>query len=104
MNLPIGEAAALWRAYLSAFTALLSQMNGDPASPPGQRLVRFFFFAYRSFSSFSSTLPLSWGAEPSAQRPRLASGPATDAPAFLCTSLFLVACLLLSLLALALRC
>lgn len=40
MDLPIGEAAALWRAYLAAFTALLSQMNGDPSSPPGQRLVR----------------------------------------------------------------
>ncbi len=46
MDLPIGEAAALWRAYLAAFTALLSQMNGDPSSPPGQRLVRASLFQW----------------------------------------------------------
>ena len=55
--MPLGEAASLWRAYLAAFTQLLSRMAGDPKSAAGQRLARLFTEALQLWGTLMCSRP-----------------------------------------------
>lgn len=55
--MPLGEAASLWRAYMAAFTQLLSRMAGDPRSAAGQRLACLFTEALQLWGTLMCSRP-----------------------------------------------
>lgn len=55
--MPLEEAASLWRAYLTAFTQLLSQMAGDPHSAAGKRLARLYYETLQLWGALMSSQP-----------------------------------------------
>lgn len=55
--MPLGEAASLWRAYLAAFTQLLSRMAGDPNSAAGKRLACLFTEALQLWGTLMCSRP-----------------------------------------------